>query len=256
MNEENHDKSPDDSPLRWKPVTVITASETIAVRIRNAILDGSLKPGDRLGSSNELAEQFNVSRLTIRDALKKLESLGCVHIRVGSAGGTWVGSSNLARYVDAVAVQLKLEGVTPQEMIEAQLAIECTTAELAAKNATPEEIARIKDLLQEAGTKKNDPLAFTEAGMAFHHAVAEGAHNRVLFAQLHTLRYVIHSAYSKERKPEITDRVLTEHQHILDLIEAHDGAGARQAMFEHLNGIRSRACWACMNQAVPPMSAS
>lgn len=255
MTENNSAAKNTGIPL-WKPVQITTASETIAARIRNAILDGSLKPGDRLGSSIELAEQFNVSRLTIRDALKKLESLGCVEIKVGSAGGTWVGGSNLARYVDAAAVQLKLEGVTPQEMIEAQLAIECTTAELAAKNATPEEIARLKALLQEAGTKKDDPLAFTEAGMAFHHAVAEGAHNRVLAAQLHTLRYVIRSTYSKERKPEITDRVIAEHQHIADLIEAHDEAGARQAMFEHLNGIRSRACWACMNQSLPPVSAS
>lgn len=239
----------------WKPVRVSTAADAIAANVRQAILDGAVKPGDRLGSETELAEQFDVSRLTVRDALKKLESLGCVEIRVGSAGGAWVAGPNLARFIDAAAVQLKLEGVTPQEMIEAQLAIECTTAELAAANATSEEIARLQDLLRRAEAAKEDAALFTELGISFHQAVADCAHNRALAAQLHALRYVMRATYAAGTKPQVTDRVLAEHQGILNVIASHDCAKARQAMFEHLNGIRNRACWACLSPA-PALEAS
>lgn len=240
----------------WSPIRTSTAADTIAAQVRGAILNGTLKAGTRLGSETELAAQFAVSRLTVRDALKKLESLGCVEIRVGSAGGTWVAGPNLTRFIDAAAVQLRLEGVTPQEMIQAQLAIECTTAELAAQNATDAEILRLRSLLSEAEAARDDATAFTELGITFHHAVAECAHNRVLAAQLHALRYVMQSNYAKGTTPQVTSRVLADHRRIVEVIASRDGILARQTMQEHLSGIRARACWACLPPNQTAASAS
>lgn len=236
------DKPNNKSKIRlWKPARTVSASSRIVTQIREAIFGGVLKPGDRIGSEMELASQFDVSRLTVRDALKTLEALGCVEIRVGSSGGALVAQGNPDKFADALAIQLKLVGVTEQEMIVAQLAVESMTAELAAGHATAEDLAHLSGLLAEAAGRLDDPLGFTESSLAFHLAVAEASHNRILVAQLKALRYVEWSAYSRRTTRKIAEGVMEAHREILGLIEERDAPGARRAMSEHLEGIRSRA---------------
>src|SRR5215472_1507624 len=162
------------------PFRTATMSTQIVVQVRDALFAKELRPGDFLGTEKDLAERFGVSRIVARDALRTLEAQGVVEIKVGSGGGARVAQGNARLFAEALAVQLDLTGVTTAEIMDAQRAIECLAAELAAENATADDIARLRSLLEAAEGLLDDVAAFTDNGRQFHLAVAEASHNRVL----------------------------------------------------------------------------
>ena len=101
-----------------------TLSSRIVTEIRDAVFDGRLKPGDFLGSENDLAEQFGVSRITVRDALRSLSATGIVEIRQGAGGGARIAEGNLDHFADALAVQFQLAGVGTEDTLGAQTAFD------------------------------------------------------------------------------------------------------------------------------------
>jgi len=181
-----------------------------------------------------------VSRIVARDALRTLEALGIVEIKVGSGGGARIAQGNARLFAEALAVQLDLTGVTTAEIMDAQRAIECLAAELAAENATAEDMAKLRRLLDEAESKLDDVDAFTESGREFHLAVAEASHNRVLVVQLLSLQHVSWPSRNSTLTPKVAMHVLEAHRALTDLIEIRDAAGARRLMDDHVKMIRAR----------------
>ena len=125
-------------------------SAQIVSHVRDALFAKQIKPGDFLGTEKDLAAQFGTSRIVARDALRTLEALGIVEIRMGKGGGARIAHGNPRLFAEALAVQLDLTGVSVPEIMDAQRAIETLGAELAAENATPEDIARLRLLLKQA----------------------------------------------------------------------------------------------------------
>src|SRR4029453_17510806 len=111
-------------------------SSQIVSDVRDALFAKKLKPGDFLGTENDLAERYGVSRIVSRDALRTLEAFGIVEIRMGKGGGARIARGNPRLFAEALAVQLDLTGVEASEIMDAQRAIECLAAELAADHAT------------------------------------------------------------------------------------------------------------------------
>ena len=119
-------------------------SSQIIADVRDALFAKKLKPGDFLGTENEIAARYGVSRIVARDALRTLQALGIAEIKMGKGGGARVARGNPRLFAEALAVQLDLTGVSAAEIMDAQRAIECLAAELAAENATDEDIARLR----------------------------------------------------------------------------------------------------------------
>src|ERR687885_2607254 len=111
----------------------IRASEDVAAQILHAFYTEGLKPGEWLGTEADLAERFNVSRVTIRDAVSALAARGFIDVRVGARGGLRIATSDPDRLIDAFSIQLRLMGLRRDELFEAMLAIEPVTASLAAR---------------------------------------------------------------------------------------------------------------------------
>jgi GntR family transcriptional repressor for pyruvate dehydrogenase complex len=130
--------------------------------------------------------------------------------------------------------------VTTAEIMDAQRAIECLAAELAAENATADDIAKLRGLLEDAEEKLDDVDAFTENGRQFHLAVAEASHNRVLVVQLLSLQHVSWPSQNRTLTPKVAKHVLDAHRELTDLIEIRDAAGARRLMDDHVKMIRAR----------------
>src|SRR6185312_10589955 len=107
-----------------------------------------LKPGDFLGTEKDLAARFDASRIVARDALRTLEASGIVEIRMGKGGGARIARGNPKLFAEALAVQLDLTGVSASEIMDAQRAIECLAAELAAEHANDVDIARLRALIE------------------------------------------------------------------------------------------------------------
>src|SRR3954447_372718 len=146
--------------------------------VRDALFAKKLKPGDAVGTENGIAARYGVSRIVARDALRTLEALGIAEIRMGKGGGARVARGNPRLFAEALAVQLDLTGVSAAEIMDAQRAIECLAAELAAENATAEDIAKLNQSIADADASMGDVGRFTQLGAEFHLAVAEASHNR------------------------------------------------------------------------------
>ncbi|MGE0563960.1 MAG: FadR/GntR family transcriptional regulator [Pseudolabrys sp.] len=215
-------------------------SAQIVAEIRDALFAKRLKPGDFVGTEKDLAARFGVSRIVARDALRTLEALGIVEIRMGKGGGARIASGNPRLFAEALAVQLDLTGVSAAEVMDAQRAIETLGAELAAENATPADIAKLRQLLRDAEEAIDDLDAFTRLSRDFHLAVAEASHNRVIVVQLISLEHVSWPKRNATATPALARRILEIHTKLADLIELRDAAGARALMDDHVKMIRAR----------------
>jgi GntR family transcriptional repressor for pyruvate dehydrogenase complex len=232
--------------VRDRPATIrpagrgTTLSSQIVAQVRDQLFDKALKPGDFLGTEKELATRFGVSRMVARDALRTLEGLGIVEIRMGAGGGARIARGNPRLFAEALAVQLDLTGVQASEILDVQRAIECLAAELAAEHASANEIAKLRGLLAEAARNVNNVDAFTRLSLAFHLAIAEASHNRVLVVQLISLQHVSWPTRNRTLTPEVARHILEVHADLVDLIEMHDPPRARALMDDHVKMIRAR----------------
>ena len=215
-------------------------SSRIIDDVRAALFEKKLKSGDFLGTENDLAERHGVSRMVARDALRTLEALGIVEIKMGKGGGARIAKGNPRLFAEALAVQLDLTGVSAAEILDAQRAIECLAAELAAENATDVDIKRLHDLNAEAEANIDDTPSFTRLGRDFHLAVAEASHNRVLVVQLISLDHVSWPKRNPTLTAQVARHILDVHKELAGLIAMRDPAGARRLMDDHVKMIRTR----------------
>ena len=232
-------KKPD--PWTFEPARpAATLSSRIVEEVTEALHDKRLAPGDFLGTEKDIAEQAGASRIVARDALRTLQALGVVEIKVGAGGGARIAEGNPRLFSEALAVQLSLAGISVREMMDAQRAIETTAAELAAENATPEDLRKLRALLAEHEATIADNAAYTRSCMRFHLAVAEASHNRVLVAQLLSLQHVSWPAVNRSLTDPVARHILEVHRQLVDVIESRDAAAARRLMDDHVRMIRAR----------------
>ena len=215
-------------------------SSQIVADVRETLFAKRLKPGDFLGTEKDLAARHGVSRIVARDALRTLEALGIVEIRMGKGGGARIAQGNPRLFAEALAVQLDLTGVSAAEILDAQRAIETLGAELAAENATAADVANLRRLLREAEAAIGDLDRFTRLSRDFHLAVAEASHNRVIVVQLISLEHVSWPRRNVTATAKLAAHILDIHTELTDLIELRDAAGARTLMDDHVKMIRAR----------------
>ncbi len=229
----------------WQAVRAQSVSSRIIEQVWDALFRGELTPGDRLGSEVELAQKLGVSRVPVRDAFRTLQALGIIDIKVGAHGGAFIAAGDAKRFADALAVQLKLVGISIEEMFDSQIAIETMAAELAAKRATEDDLAHLRELVDELARMSSKPLSktaavqFTQVSMRFHEALVDAAHNRALAAQFRALRIVLEPIYSRRTSDAIARRVVASHKDLIDSIEARDADRARTLMRHRLEVVRA-----------------
>lgn len=229
----------------WSAVRARSVSSQIVNNVRESLFRGELKPGDFLGTENELAQKLGVSRVPVRDAFKTLQALGIIEVKVGAKGGARIAFADPDRFADALAVQLVLVGITVEEMFDSQIAIEVMATELAAKHATPENLKRLRDYIEELESMCLGPmtkavaLRFTEVSMCFHEALVDSAHNRGLAAQFKALRRVLEPVYARRTSDNVAKHVVASHKRLLDRIAKGDAEEACRLMRRRLETIRA-----------------
>jgi len=215
-------------------------SSHIVAEVREALYNKRLRPGDFLGTEKDLAAKFGVSRIVARDALRTLEALGIAEIKMGKGGGARIAHGNPRLFAEAMAVQFDLTGVSAREVLDAQRAIECMAAELAAEHGTAEDHARLHRLLDEAERTMEDVETYTRVSHDFHLAVAEASHNRVLVTQFISLHHVSWPRRNPTLTSKVSHHILDVHRELAALIEMRDAASARRLMDDHVKMIRAR----------------
>jgi GntR family transcriptional regulator, transcriptional repressor for pyruvate dehydrogenase complex len=224
---------PDDGPK--------TLSQQIVDDIRQGLFDGEVQPGDHLGSEASLAEVYGVSRMAARDALRALSALGVVTVKVGKGGGVFVAHGNLELLVEAMALQVRLNDISPAEMMESLMAIEVMSAGLAAERAGPAQLGAIKSAFKKLEASPTSRQAFVRCALDFHEAIVVAASNRSLLMQFQAARQLIQIEYERDLNQERRMSIVKSCQRLVQLIEQGDVDGARQQMFDRLESVRQRA---------------
>lgn len=209
--------------------------QDIVAQVRRLLDGGRLKPGDQLPSERELSEVLQVSRASVREAIRTLESMGLVEIRSGE--GTYV-TSPVESLISPLAIAIRQQKDGLQEIFEARRIFEPEIAALAAERASPSQIEQLAAILEEQARQVANGKTGVEADTAFHSVLAQAARNKVFLrlndAIVDNLREVRERSLQAHGRPA---RSLAGHQKILQAIRARDPAKARQAMLGHLDAI-------------------
>ena len=206
-------------------------AEQVEEQIYHFILDTPLSPGSKLPNEFELGEKFGGGRSTIREAVKLLSSKGIVEVRRGS--GTYVLTTALC-----VGDPLGLSAVQDKtalalDLVNVRLLLEPGIAEMAANNATDEDIARLRRLCERVERKIHDGDRYIEDDIAFHTCVAESSKNMVVEQLIPIIDTAVMMFVNVTHKKLIDETIMT-HRMVVEAIAAHDPIGARSAMAMHL----------------------
>lgn len=219
------------------PVERQNLSDELAQRVRQLIQTGGYQPGDRLPSIVKMARHFGVAHPTLREALRKLETLGVVDIRHGS--GVYVGEDQNALLITN---PLHEGGVTRKlllDLVEARIPVEVKSVSLAAGNASGEHLARMRAMLAGAGENLDDSAAVSEVNLAFHREIALASGNQILHQLLEVLGGVIQEEQRFVNETyRMREKLHREHLEILDALERRDVELAAARMQAHLEGVR------------------
>ncbi len=212
--------------------------EGVAQQIQRLIVDGALKPGDRLPPERELAERFAVSRGSVRDAIRTLELVGLVVPRQGE--GTVVADVSPEAVVMPIASILLRKRELIGELLDVRKMIEPALAARAAVRASAEEIARLEDILRRQREKTLRGESAVEEDSEFHYVLALAAKNSVVRRMLDVLMRLLRETRARSLQTRGRPRrSLAGHQRILDAIKRRDPDAAERAVRRHVEEIES-----------------
>jgi len=224
--------------MKFSKITPVRLYESVIEQIMDLIKNDKLKPGDKLPPERELAEKLSISRGSLREAFRVLESRGLIKSQAG--GGRYVREIRKNGYSNTKNIILSLEKSSILELLEAREIFEVKIAKIAAQRATVEDIELIEQALKKMNEEEEPKYGKeTESDTEFHLAIARASHN---FVFTNVMR--LHLDLLKETRGktwQITGRrekQYQEHQEILQAIKEHDTKKAGEAMFKHLRKVR------------------
>jgi GntR family transcriptional repressor for pyruvate dehydrogenase complex len=221
----------------FKPVKQNRISENVVSQLKGAILSGSYCPGTRMPTERELTEQFRVSRVVVREAIRELERTGFVKILQGPSGGAFVTDLSFDNLSNAFLDLFLANKLSASELIQSRLHIESETARLAARNKDSRSMEQLNKALememaprvsheeQVAGRLRVDRLVTEMCGNRIYMAIASALHNltREIILVVKPTRKVI---FSHE-----------EHVEIVRAVAAGDAEAAAEAVRKHILSI-------------------
>lgn len=227
----------------WRPTPLAAsggAADVIADQIRIAVINGSLPAGERLPGESELARQFNVSRGTIREALRQLASQSLIQTTRGVNGGSFVTHPSPAHIQRSLGTSLSIlaggDVATVEWMNEAREMLEIPAVGLAALRHHAVDLEAI-DATLDSNAAGGKATAETQHG--FHAAVVKATGNTMLEIMLRPLFDVLDSKLADFRfTPEFITEVDQDHRRIADAIRQRDAEAAEAEMLAHLTRLR------------------
>lgn len=220
------------------PIGKKTVSERVVQRILDLVKTGHLSAGDKLPSERDLADQLDVSRPTVREALRALSILGVLEIRHG--GGVYVTALNAEELLAPMDFFVSLNAQNMAELFDARIHFEPMLASLAAERLTEAALARLATLVAEQLADPEDADLFHDTDVEFHKTILEASGNDFL-SRFGKLLQVLgdQGRQAFQKRLSIRQQSIADHQHILAALTAHDAAAAQRAMRQHMVNVRN-----------------
>jgi GntR family transcriptional repressor for pyruvate dehydrogenase complex len=219
-----------------RPIKKTRLAEEIADRIRVLILDGTLPPGRPLPAERLLAARFGVSRGSIRDALRLLETIGLLETRHGQ--GTFPHELDVDRLVAPLASILTYRRDLREELLDVRRMFEPAVARVAAMRVTEEDLADLQRILDTQRRKLKAGSSAIVEDTAFHAVLARATRNRVVMRIMETLNdLLIESRKLTLKQKGRPERSLQGHEAVVAALRRRDADAAARAMHTHIDQI-------------------
>jgi GntR family transcriptional repressor for pyruvate dehydrogenase complex len=223
-------------PVELGPIEIAPAYEVIVRHLRRAIHLGEFAPGVKLPTERDLAELLNVSRATLREALRELKGEGYIEIRRGQRGGVFVRDRLESN--DALKKWFADQGTDMEGVFDFRLSVE----PLAARRAA----ARVTTVLVDDLTELNERMAstreigeFRQADLRFHMRIAEAADAELIRHGVEEARAALFLPFQLLDLEDMRSRSVPQHRLIIDALREGDGDAAATAMADHVRATRS-----------------
>lgn len=227
-------------------VRVPKTAELVAKQVRNAIIRGELSDGDSLPAETHLITKFEVSRPTIREAVRILESEGLVTVSRGARGGARINAPSYEMVARSAGIMLQAQGVTIGDLYEMRTLIEPPAARLVAERNSEEAVPILRRQIEKEISLAGERNALqAKAIVEFHNLMIELAGNKTLLMMAQALRGLVdaHLLLAQRHFPPASPEQakknylfgLRSHSKLVDLIEAKDGPGAEAQWRSHMD---------------------
>jgi GntR family transcriptional repressor for pyruvate dehydrogenase complex len=221
----------------FSPIKNTKVYEQVIDQIKEMIDEGTLKKGDKLPSERDLAQQLNVGRTSIREAIRALEVIGLIDCKQGE--GNYIKSGFKDNLVEPLSIMFMLEGSSPDEIWELRKIIEVEAAGLAAKRINDEQLVELKEIALSLNNYEDENIT-AEIDKQFHYKIAEFSGNVLIYNILRTVSILVDHFIKDARKLILEHEgnkeiLFAQHFDIYLSMENRNSAAARQAMREHLD---------------------
>ncbi|MCG8540662.1 MAG: FadR family transcriptional regulator [Clostridia bacterium] len=222
------------SPIKSKKVY-----EYVIDQIQEMIMEGTLKKGDKLPSERELAEQLQVSRTSIREAMRALEIIGLIESKQGE--GNFIREKIEGRFFEPLSVMFMLNRENPEDILELRMIVEIEAAYLAAKRVNKKDKEELKELLSRMKEATNEKIR-AKVDKELHYRIAKITGNYFVVNLLNGISMLMESfiIYAREKILEDIDDnelLIMQHEEICNAIIEGDSDKAARAMRNHLELI-------------------
>ena len=227
--------------MNFKQVKRGRVSDSVLKQIKQSIITGTYRPGDKLPSEKELMEAFNVSRGSLRDALRTLEEFGFIVVKAGATGGAYVTSEGMKSLANRLYDIMLMEQISFDEILQFRLLTEPGMARLAAENRTEEDIGALEEMnrVREKAIKSGKiPII---VNIDFHQALAKASKNKMVSLLIDAVALLFNNEF-KKMSLSIQDHqaILEAHKRLTRHIKNREAEKAARAMYEHTLDVNNR----------------
>ncbi len=223
----------------FKPIKSQRTFEEVSLKIKELIFEGVLKSGDKLPSEADLAEQFNVGRQTVREALRILELSGFIIVKKGFGGGTIVKNNISGKITNLLSDAFRMEKVSVDEFTAARLTIEKAILNNAIDKADDQDIKDLRENIDRTKDLIAKKEIATDLNFEFHSLLAKASKNKVFIILERAINAIHYGIRSRRVADPKTSRIAVQaHEKILDaLIEKRRETGI-QLLEKHILEVR------------------
>jgi DNA-binding FadR family transcriptional regulator len=228
--------------LKKQSAPRVKVAERVAAELRREIVTGNLRPGDRLHAEKQLQEQFNISRPTLREALRMLESESLIEVARGQRGGARVTQLDPGVLARQVGVCLQMEGVTLQDVWQCRMIIEPAAVGLLTRNPNRNAIEEMEQNVADADAAIDDPVTYAALTSRFSHILTEYCGNRTLHVLSMLIQDIVDrqhvdvtvKTYSRRGVDRMRHLNVRGREKMVELIKAGDTVAAEAYWRNHL----------------------
>jgi len=212
--------------------------EIIVEKIKEKIFSGDLATGEKLPSERELVLDFNTSRITVRSAIRTLETLGFIEVRRGVGGGAFVKEIDSSHCADFLSDMLEKGLLDIYEVTETRLLLEPSVARLAAERANNEDISSMKECIDKARTYISEEKRPRIINIDFHSMVAKSTHNKMIYFEITSLTRIMSKNvdYSTLDNHDVISTI-ERHQKIFNAVKNHEPDEAFREMYNDIEMV-------------------